>query len=215
MESISGHSDSVMLESDDADPMAQIGEKRVEHKFVQINKMKGQAVAFTVFNDTYLSVIEKDLVKKREYYLDLGYYNKEPIKKICIAWKSLLAFVALAVATLVMSAQLGFSYSVLGGVASFIFFVLFIHGSSSHIVFITYHGKVPVMKLMSNVPNRKIFKEFVADLSARIERAQKRTMQNQDKYLAKELKETRRLKDEGVLTEDQYTKAKDAIFSGH
>lgn len=213
MESMTGHSEAVLLESEESDPLAQIGEKRVQNKFVQINKMKGYAIAFTVFNDTFVSVIEKDLMKKKEYHLDLGYFNKDPVKKVSMAWKSLLASVILAIGTWILMPQVGYSYSVLGGVASFVFFVLFIHGSSSQVVFVTQNGKVPVIRLMNNFPNRKLFKAFVDELSQRIEKAQTRTMSNLEKYFAKELKETRRLKEEGVLTEDQYNQAKDAIFS--
>jgi ribosome-binding protein aMBF1 (putative translation factor) len=81
-------------------------------------------------------------------------------------------------------------------------------------VFYTRHGRAPLLRFLNRNPTAAELETFVADISNRIQRARTQ-WDNRQQFLSAELKEHRRLKDQGILTPESYEAVKRRILGKH
>jgi hypothetical protein len=73
-------------------------------------------------------------------------------------------------------------------------------------------GKVRLMELINKNPDKDSFRDFINKLVMQINKSKAARDKNQGQMLTSELQELRRLKDETVIPEVSYEKAKRRIF---
>ena len=84
--------------------------------------------------------------------------------------------------------------------------------SRDRVYFRTRYGRIKLVEVNNNRPNRKQFRDFLKQFVVQIKNTQATRGYSQSKSLARELKELRRLKDDKVIPEKSYEKAKQLIF---
>lgn len=92
---------------------------------------------------------------------------------------------------------------------------LAVRGYRREVVFHSQHGRVPLLRLVENVPDVKTFQEFVAQLRSAAQQSRGRLPRDQAQFLVEELKEHRRLAEAGGIEQPAYDAAKARILSCH
>ena len=82
-------------------------------------------------------------------------------------------------------------------------------------VFNTEFGDIPILELSVYSSNKKLNRKFVEDLEVLISMAQGKRDIPEDRLLPAILEEHRRLRDEGVISNESYEQAKVNILGNH
>jgi hypothetical protein len=215
--------ESICLSSDDIEPERPV-EKTTNCRFDQKGRLFRYQADYRIFNDHYIEVSTRGMFERpRSFELDCTFLDRHARRVLNVDWWSAGLFLLLT-ACAVLLVWLGPSYGMgggvlAGGVASTLALaaaslVLCLHRSSDTIVFYTRHGRIPLLKLINGNPGKAELKAFLADVSGRIKRA-RRGWDNKQQFLSAELREHRRLKDEGILSEESYERVKRRILGKH
>jgi len=196
--------------------------EHVNFEFEQRNKLHGIYRKITIFNDThcYQSIKNKHQ-RKHKYRIDIGYLDPRPFRIRVREWKWLYASIALFGLDLALIftgwldgssiAYLGLFIGVL--VVSIMSLLAFFYYSRDRVFFRSQYGKIKLIELINRNPDVESFRSFINKFVMQINKAKTAKNLSQNKFLARELQELRRLKDETVIPNDSYEKAKKLIFS--
>ena len=200
---------------------------KVDFEFEQKNKVRGIYRKITIFNGNhcYQSIKDKHQ-RKYKYRVDLAYLDPKPSRVHNIAWRWLYIAAGLGAFTaitglvgwftdwLVSSPGLYFTGVVIGLASlTLIALLLFAHLSYDKVLFKTHFSGIQLIELINKYPNKDDFREFVGKFIVQIKKAKVKKSYTTSRFLAMELKELRRLRDETVITQQQYDEAKKLIFS--
>ena len=197
---------------------------KVEHinfEFEQVSKIRGLYRKTTVFNENhcYQSVKNKHQ-RKYKYRIDLAYLDPRPFRRRMVAWKWLYASLALLGLDLVLvltgwieTTSVNFLGLFIGiTMVALMTLLAFFQQSYDKVLFRSQYGKIRLIELINNNPDKAAFRSFITKFIMQINKSKTAKNMTQDKFLARELKELRRLKDETVVPEPAYEKAKRLIF---
>jgi len=198
----------------------------IDFELEQINKLRGINRKITVFNGNHCYQSFKDKhQRKYKYRVDIAYLNPQPYRVHNIAWKWLYLAAGLGFITAIagiiggMTNWLGaapgiyYTITIVGGAsATLIALLLFAHLSYDKVVFKTQFSGIRLIELVNKSPSKDEFRQFVSKFIVKIKRAKAKKAFSTSRFLAMELKELRRLRDETVVTEKQYQDAKKLIF---
>lgn len=226
MSQVNIESDEIDLESldDDSTDFTDGENVPVEHvnfEIEQTSKMHGIYRKITVFNDAQCyQTIKNKHRKKYKYRTDIAYLDPRPFRSRIRSWRYL--YLALALmgidAVLLLGGfidtssvnSLGLFVGLL--VVGIMSLLAFVYSSRDRVFFRTRYGKIRLVELINKKPDNKSFRSFINNFVMQINKARTARGLNQARFLARELKELRRLKDEGVIPENSYEKAKQLIF---
>ena len=199
---------------------------QVTLELLQTSKWKEQQKLFRIYDNKYLNVNEKHAKKTSSYNVHLTLLNPNPVRKRCLNVKYLLIAgllfgLAWLVYTLIQQGITGFTnpsmYSlvVLPVTIGTILIVYMIKKSKHILIFYSDHGRVPVVELFYKNPSKNSFNAFAGELINCIQTVKAENYYNNSQTLAAELSEHRRLRDEGVFSDNVYEQAKANILTNH
>jgi hypothetical protein len=185
----------------------------------QANWMRRCRSEFTLFNNHHLSVETQRFMQDTcTYTLDIGMLDPHPKRVFKISWRYFLVFFVLcgaglffALSNLALNATLLSISLVAFAVTSL---VLAIYRSHDQIVFYSQYGRTPLVVLFNKSPDRVTLDSFTDALVEHIKDA-KGHNRVANEILNKELKEHRRLMEEGVISSKRYDIVKQLILSQH
>lgn len=90
-----------------------------------------------------------------------------------------------------------------------------LYNMRNSLVFKTRHGRIGLVELFHNNPDKAQYQQFVTQLMERISAIHSRYPVPESRLLPAELGEHRRFRDEGFMTTNQYNIAKSNIFGKH
>jgi len=207
--------------SSEFDDDAHLKPERINFAYVQEQKFKGVRRTFKIFNDTQLhythtSFRNKDNKKRR---INLSYVNIQPQRDSTVAWN----WFSTAFATIVWSMLLFYVglftqfkadyiviVAVLLGTFSMISMLIFYYRTQDKMVYNSFFGNIPLFEVSNHKSGNKEFELFILKLRQHIKSAQDRMSMHQ--RLVGELKDLRRIRDEGKITNEQYESARNIIF---
>jgi hypothetical protein len=221
MESIDvGINEEITLFTDDEN----IAINEVNFEFEQSNKMRGFYNKLTVFNGAHCyQLIRNKHQPKIKFRINISYLNSRPIRQHKVAWKWFFFAIPFLLVSLTMAYAGLFSttfspssnfLNVLIGMSLFsvICILLAIHRSYDKWAFRSEYGHVNLIELLNNHPDAASFNMFMEQLTPQIRIAKQAKNRPLSECLAGELRELRRLKDETVISRNQYESAKQLIF---
>lgn len=200
----------------------EIDPSKLGAKLVQVNTLKGTIRRYQFYAPRHLllSFVEKKKSRSKDFRVDLAWLSAEPKHTRIITWKWLYGALATG-AVLGVSIYLAIAeivkmeYCLLAGVISLtaclIFALIFIYKIRDEFVFRSYYGDADLFLLENRKPSQQKFDKFIVALQKSIDRAHS-SISVADRLIG-ELKMCRRLKDEGIINDATYTKARSAIFS--
>lgn len=194
---------------------------KLGEKLVQENTRKATVREYQLYASKYLllNFIEKKNAAAKHFRINLTYLSAEPEHHKVIKWNWLYGALASA-AVLGLFVFLGIrqvidlEYCLVGGVIAFtatlICSLIFVYLLRDEFIFKSQFGHARLFLMDNRKPNQKDFDAFFIVLQRAIEKAQSKVSVAQ--RLVDELKMCRRLKDEGIIDEAAYTRARTAIF---
>jgi hypothetical protein len=203
---------------------AEITVDKIDFELEQASKLHGTYRKLTIFNGNYCyQAIKNRHERKYKYRVDLSYLDPHPIRERHIAWKWLYTTFGLALLGTLLTYSAWFAnwidaslyfqvFLVIEVSATLICLLLFMRNTYDRITFESQYGRIKLIELFNRSPDKKTFREFVGRFILQIKQAAKTKAYNQSTFLAQELVELRRLKDETVIAAEQYEIAKTAIL---
>jgi hypothetical protein len=193
----------------------------INFEFEQSHKLQGMLRQLSVFNDSqcYQSIKNKHR-RKYKFRLDLAYLDPRPFRLRNIVWKWLYASLALWVLAGVFVLAGWFDQSSIASLGSFTGIIViallnlltFFYLSHDTVYFRSQFGKIRLFELANNNPDTESFRGFVNQIVVQINKSKAAKNMDQSQLLAAELKELRRLKEEKIVPEESYQKARLQIF---
>jgi len=199
----------------------QVSVEHVNFEIVQNSKMHGIYRKVTVFNDYFCDqIVQTKHHRKYKYRIDLAYLDPRPFRSRLRVWRWLYIALGmlgldaiLLLAGVIDTSSINFLGLFVGLlVVSTMSLLAFFYYSRDRVFFRTQYGKIRLVELINNNPDRKRFRTFVNNFVMQINKTKTARGFNQAKYLARELKELRRLTEEAVIPVKSYEKAKQLIF---
>jgi len=189
----------------------ELASRRHELVFEQKNRLLGRHRRIVLFNGRYLEWAEQRGKREVTRIVNLAFMAGSASPRQDIAWRSLVvAVLAFIVAGLLLAvgqprmALVALSGALVGA-------VLCLRGSSRRLLFYTRNGRVVMFDLFDQRGSNPRFAKVIAALQQRGERAWA-LLPDKKERLAAEVAEHRRLMTEGVISQEQYERAKQRIF---
>lgn len=181
---------------------------------------------FTIFNGSYLGVRRQGARREPgDYWINLAFLDPRPKRCADRFWSIATAIFTAATAcalSAIHSRFLSWAGSALTltvvalSVATLASGTLAMRRYCSQLIFLTQHGRVPVLWLSMNKPDRNHVRGFIRAIHAAIARATTdRADLPRGHLLRDEMKEHRRLQNAGILDERQFQIARRLILEAH
>jgi hypothetical protein len=191
----------------------------------QGSKLNEKQRLLRVFDNTVLSVAEKTPKQTRAFMIHLALLDPTPRRIYNINMKLLTAFMVLEVLTYVVYVLKDLHLQFLAGypvhttiallaTSSIIMLLLTVKSFNNKWVFCSARGRIELFELFNNNPGRGQFQQVFGDLINNINKIKSANYFTDAKLAAAEVSEHRRLRDEGIITSEQYEKAKRNILYG-
>lgn len=198
----------------------------VTKELSQAVQIKEQLKLFRIFDNQTINVNEKTADGIVSFYFKLAMLDPTPAHKRKIKFTPLLiGFALLGIAWIIFSQkQAGHplldSPYVYTAIVAFvaiglIFLVYVIKEFHNVLIFYSQHGRIPIVELLYRVPDRQSFHQFVSELIENIQTTKSNTAYSNTQFLAAELTEHRKLRDEGAISAKEYELAKNNIMKYH
>ena len=200
---------------------AEITIDEINFEFEQKSKLRGKYRKLTIFNGDYcFQAIKNRHKRKYKYRVALAYLDPRPVRERHIAWKWLYVSLALWALDIVLvftgwleTSSANFLGLFIGiTVAALMTLLAFFYNSRDKVFFRTQYGKIKLVEIINKNPDADSFRSFITKFVMQINKCKTAKGYNQNKFLARELQELRRLKDEAVIPAGSYEKAKRLIF---
>jgi hypothetical protein len=207
--------------SSDVEDDEHLKPERINIEYVQEQRFKGVRRSFKIYNDTQLGYSLKTFRHKvsKIHRINLAYVNTQPERDCTVAWKWLSTAFATIVWSLLLLyvglyTQFKADYIVIVGVLlgtfSMLSMLTFYYRTQDNLIFKSFTGDIPLFEVSNHKPGNREFEDFMEQLRHHIESSQSRMSMHQ--RLVGELKDLRRIRDEGRISNEQYESARTAIF---
>lgn len=209
-----------------SEPTAEVSANEVTLELLQSSRVREYQQLLRVFDDRFLNVNERTPRKNASFVIPLSLLDDKPAGKWFIRLRYLLfAGILFAMAWgghLLMRQRVGiFSHPDMYAVITLlltvgaILIVYLIQQSRHVLVFKSKHGQIPLVALRYNRPDKYRFRQFAARVCELIRQCDRQNYYTESQILAAELSEHRRLRDEGLLSDEQYEQVKRHIMACH
>ena len=200
--------------------------KQINRVLVQESRFKGEVRRFEIYNDKFIKINIHNVFGDKTYHLNMGMLEPWPILHRRISWRWLLGLIYFGLATIIYGVYLYLhpDSETIGRLIPFITLLLllalaallmFLYSSPNVMEFRSRYGNCALIGLLKNQPSKQEFRHFTDELKTRVLAASQVVTLNKKQMLGIELKELRRLTDDGILLEQEYQQAKDRIMSMH
>lgn len=191
------------------------------------NRLRGCESEFAVLEGHQLGIrLRRPRRDERRYVVDLRFVDAEPIVRRHVAWRFWQLFAALAIlAALVgwLAASrsappwLGNAWLAALALASLAAAngCLAAYRTYETVSFVSLHGRTSLAEVTGSLGCRRACSAFAAELGRRIAEARRTIAQPRQQFLRDELREHRRLHEDGVLPADAYEGGKRRILRAH
>jgi hypothetical protein len=214
-----GH-EHVYLDSDDLEDVTPTS---VNDELIQSN---GDArLELRIFNGAYASVRRRSArARETDYWVNLAFLDPEPLRRNEGPWVGIAGASGILAGAGLIVARTGFYADAGPGLKLAVAVALLTAITSAGIgfrrfrnrlYFVTRHGRVPVLRLAANNPGRSQVRRFVDRIGAAARAAHQQRAAVRSHYLRDEMKEHRRLREAGVLAENDYEAAKVRVLAAH
>jgi hypothetical protein len=212
----------VLLPSDPLDELEEVEPTSIDARLEQ--RGRGVDRSATIFNRHYLTVRSCGRgASGREYWLNLAFLDPTPVRRADRLRLTAAAACALPVAAVVFililaqpPARLTWTLILPGGLLAVVGgLALALHGYFDELGFCTRHGRRPVLWLRRSRPDRGSVRTFLDRLRAAAAEAREHHGGSRGDFLRDEMKEHRRLLDQGAFGPREFEAARASILRAH
>jgi hypothetical protein len=200
---------------------------KVRASYTLKSSLRGCETELALLQDHFLSVRcvrPEDLPKK--YDVDLRFANAKPVRVREISWTWLIVtigLIALACGTIfsvlttraIPWSRPGFIAALITLLVSVATFFLFLRRTTESLQFRSVHGQATLVSVTGGIGSARSGKLFFVELIKDINAAKAARPQERPQFLRDEMREHHRLRELGVLSEQEYEACKARILSAH
>jgi hypothetical protein len=189
--------------------------------------LRGCETELTLLDDHFVSVrsVRPNNIAKK-YDVDLRFASPKPVRVREISWTWLVVttgLITLASGTIATqwsaSAQPWLRPGILAAFATLVLsvftFLLFLRRTTESLEFKSVHGGATLIRVTGGIGSARNGKEFFIALMKEIGAAKGARRQERPQFLRDEMREHHRLRELGVLTDEQYEESKGKILRAH
>lgn len=202
----------------------QVSIKTVDAVFTQRCPLRGERREFTLFNGGHCHQrVERKLGGKTKHRVNLQILDPTPRQRRELARGWLITSIILAIVSFLLIYRQSLSGPTSGGALAswtaisislcLIALLLTLFLSRHRIRYVSRYGRVPLLELITNQPSTSKLTDFMRRLSHHIRLSQHHRPRAPTDALSFELRDLRRLRDEGVIGSETYEQAKRRIFA--
>lgn len=201
----------ILLEGDELDEQFDAAKSRTPQQHMHIvNRSHALQTEMILFEGGWLSLRQHKRNKPGEARLiNLRYLDRRPVVSRYFAKRTLGLSAALCLAGLLCAALAYFSLlivitvpaTILFFAASAVAFAACAYRTRKNVVFVTRHGRAPVIRLMATLGSFGTLRRIEPVISAEIDKAAG-SQADEQKFLRSEMREHYRLQEAGVLTQE-------------
>ena len=189
--------------------------------------LRGCTNEVSILENHFLSVnCGRPNTPARPYVLDLRFVNAKPLRARRISWLWLaitLTLIIVASAAMWMSVSAGGfnlrSPALLGGGATLLTglaaLAMFLRCTTESLQFTSVHGQATLVSITGGMGSARTGKKFFVELIKNINAAKNARQQPKQQWLRDEMREHHRLRELGILSEEQYEASKARILAAH
>lgn len=200
---------------------------QVTTEFLQESKFNGIKCLFRVYDKRIVKITKKTHKGHRDYLVNLVVLDDRPsigigIKLKFLVWSAIIGAMSFGVLqlkylNLELLAQYAkpYHYYVVAGLlgaASILLFITLLRSITFEWQFKSLHGRKPLVRFLMFSPGFGAVRSMLKRISDNIQLTRSNNYMSDELELAAELKEHRRLRDEGLLSSRDYEKAKARIM---
>ena len=194
----------------------------IDAELEQSGRLAGQRI--TIFNGTHLGIGSiTQPPKKLSHHVNLAFVDPRPVSRL--DWRGKVAVTAMAIAgsvAILIAARLSLHLDIHQAIALLALIVATLAGLGATLreraketVFLTRHGRVPLVRFCGRTARQDGNRDFLRLLVHSIRRAHGERLRERGTLLRDEMKEHRRLADEGLLSAKQFQSARALILRAH
>ena len=210
----------------DAAALATPRRRKVRASFVLASRLRGCETEISLLEEHFVAVraVRPD-APPRKYEVDLRFANPKPVRVRSISWFWLTLAICLAV---LATGGIGWTWSAAARWSSPIFLtallmllaasgaaILFMRRTVESLEFLSAHGGVTLVSVTGGIGSARTGKRFFIELIKSINAAKGQRPQDRQRFLRDEMREHHRLRELGVLNEQQYQQSKARILASH
>lgn len=189
---------------------------------VQESRFKGEVRRFEIYNDKFIKISIHNVFGDKTYHVNMGMLEPWPTFHRRISWRWLLGLSYFGLAAIIFGIYLYLhpDNETIGRLIPFITLLIllalaallmFLYSSPDVMEFRSRYGNCPLISLLKNNPTKQQFRHFADELKTRVLAASQVVTFNKKQMLDIELKELRRLTDQGIVLEQDFLQAKERV----
>ena len=200
--------------------------RKVRSTYVLKSRLRGCETEVSILEDHFAAVrtVRPD-AQERKYEVDLRFANPKPllVRTISWFWLSLAACMVLLAAGGLLA-----TWTDAGRWSSPIFLaalvlllasagatILFLRRTVESLEFVSMHGGATLISAVGGIGSARTGKRFFVELIKSINAAKAERPQERPQFLRDEMREHHRLRELGVISEEQYEQSKARILASH
>jgi hypothetical protein len=200
--------------------------RKVRTSYLLKSSLRGCETEVSILEDHFVSVrtVRPD-AQPRKYEVDLRFANPKPVRVRTISW---FWFSLASCMALLAAGGLWATWADAGRWSSPIFLaalvtllasagatIMFLRRTVESLEFVSAHGGVTLVSVVGGIGSARAGKRFFIELIKSINAAKATRRQELPQFLRDEMREHHRLRELGVLTEQQYEQSKARILASH
>ena len=200
--------------------------RKVRSSYVLKSRLRGCETEVSILEDHFIAVrtVRPD-AQPRKYEVDLRFANPKPVRVRSISWFWLTLAASLG---LLAAGGLWATWTDAGRWSSPIFLsalvtllaaggatIMFLRRTVESLEFVSMHGGATLVSVVGGIGSARAGKRFFIELIKSIIAAKAARPQERPQFLRDEMREHHRLRELGVLTEQQYEQSKARILASH
>lgn len=200
--------------------------RKVRTSYLLKSSLRGCETEVSILEDHFVSVrtVRPD-AQPRKYEVDLRFANPKPVRVRTISW---FWFSLASCMALLAAGGLWATWADAGRWSSPIFLaalvtllasagatIMFLRRTVESLEFVSMHGGATLVSVVGGIGSARAGKRFFIELIKSINAAKATRRQELPQFLRDEMREHHRLRELGVLTEQQYEQSKARILASH
>jgi len=200
--------------------------RKVRASYALKSRLRGCETEISIHDDHFAAVRTMRLdAEPLKYEVDLRFASPKPLRVRSISWFWLALAASLAVlATGGIWAAVGhaalwtspvFLTALIALLAAAYATILFLRKTVESLDFVSVHGGATLISVVGGIGSTRAGKQFFVLLIKSINAAKAERPQERTQYLRDEMREHHRLRELGVISEEQYERSKARILANH
>jgi len=200
--------------------------RKVRTSYLLKSSLRGCETEVSILEDHFVTVrtVRPD-AEPRKYEVDLRFANPKPVRVRSISW---FWFTLASCMALLAAGGLWATWADAGRWSSPIFLaalvtlvasagatIMFLRRTVESLEFVSAHGGATLVSVVGGIGSARAGKRFFVELIKSINAAKATRRQELPQFLRDEMREHHRLRELGVLTEQQYEQSKARILASH